>query len=240
MNHYGIDVNKLDQLITTPILEKAEWGSRTVIMSRDEFSLERIILHAGKSFGILLPKGKEATIFIENGIIRLGIEKLEEHDVFFCVPGQNLEFVAEDNATVYIFLGKAELSTNNLYGTKQQILDHREKYWGSIGTIVSKSYAGKRIFCRRGEHASLEFHCQKKEAYFVHSGKLLVRLRAGRAEDRYFEMAAGTAIFIPQGLMHQRGGLSDTVIIEISTQDKDSDSFLVEDGQKIKMPNLPL
>ena len=65
-----------------------------------------------------------------------------------------------------------------------------------------------------------------------------MRLRAGRAEDRYFELELGTASFTPPGLMHQRGGLEDTVIIEISTRDEDSDSFLVEDGQKTKMPNL--
>ncbi len=84
----------------------------------------------------------------------------------------------------------------------------------------------------------MEYHCRKIESYFIHSGKLLLRLRAGRGEDRFFELEKGVSSFTPPGLMHQRGGLADTVIIEISTKDEDSDSFLVEDGQKRRMEGL--
>jgi len=117
-------------------------------------------------------------------------------------------------------------------------VDFRSKYWGSIETIVNGAYTGKRLIFRKGQHSSLHFHCAKTETYFIHSGKLLIRLRAGRGEDRFFELPAGYTLNIPPGLMHQSGALEDTVVMEVSTHDEDSDSFLVEDGQRIPMPRL--
>ena len=76
------------------------------------------------------------------------------------------------------------------------------------------------------------------ETYFIHSGRLLVRLRAGRGQDRWFTLGPGTLLNIPPGLMHQSGALEDTVIMEVSTHDEDADSFLVEDGERFPMPRL--
>jgi hypothetical protein len=39
---------------------------------------------------------------------------------------------------------------------------------------------------------------------------------------------------IEPGLMHMRMALEDTVIIELSTTDDDSDSHIVEDGKTYK------
>jgi D-lyxose ketol-isomerase len=44
-------------------------------------------------------------------------------------------------------------------------------------------------------------------------------------------MLAGESYDVRPGVMHMRIGLEDTVIIEVSTRDSDSDSYLVEDGQ---------
>ena len=117
--------------------------------------------------------------------------------------------------------------------------DFRDKYWGHIQTMLNRTYTGKRLFFKQGKHSSLHFHCNKTETYFIHSGELLVRLRAGRGEDRSFTLHAGDTLFIPPGLMHQDGAIQDTVIIEVSTHDEDSDSFIVEDGSTVRMPGLP-
>ncbi|MBV9947431.1 MAG: hypothetical protein JOZ69_11320 [Myxococcales bacterium] len=112
--------------------------------------------------------------------------------------------------------------------------DFREKYWGTIETIVDDDFAGKRIFLREGGQSSLEFHTHKVESYFLHSGKVRVGLRTGRAENRSVILTAGQSFDVPPGLMHMRMALADSVIIEISTRDADSDSHLVEDGMKYK------
>lgn len=238
MNQYGIDVNKLDEFVCASPLEKSQDGSRELLILKKEFSLERILLPAGKRFSLELNGEREAALFFEEGSASAGGVFLEKHEVISFAPGSRKELEAKSDSIAYVFFGPVDHKYPDDYGVKRKTTDYREKYWGSIETIVSKAYAGKRIFCRKGEHSSLEYHCRKLESYYIHSGKPLVRLRAGRAEDRFFRLPVGYSIFIPPGLMHQRGGLEDTVIIEISTHDDDTDSFLVEDGQKTKMPNL--
>lgn len=238
MNQYGLDVDKLDQLLLTPISEETKWGLFSTIVSQDEFLLRRARINAKKLFPFEGENSKEATIYVEEGIVSIGGVDLKEREFTILGPREKKEITTEEGAVIYIFYGKASDSAQ--YGSKHGTSDFRDKYWGTIETIVSKNYAAKRMFVKKGSHASLEYHVKKLEAYYVHSGKLLARFRAGRAEDRYFEIGPGSGVLIPPGLMHQRGGLEDTVIIEISTRDEDSDSYLVEDGKKTKMPNLQL
>ena len=109
--------------------------------------------------------------------------------------------------------------------------DVREKYWGRIETILSGEIAAKRIFVQKGGQGSLEFHVEKRETYYIHSGLVKVGLRIGRAENRSIVMSPGESYDMRPGVMHLRVGLEDSVIIEVSTRDSDSDSYLVEDGQ---------
>jgi mannose-6-phosphate isomerase-like protein (cupin superfamily) len=109
--------------------------------------------------------------------------------------------------------------------------DVREKYWGCIETIMSEDVAAKRILVRKGGQSSLEFHVDKRESYYIHSGLLKLGLRIGRAENHSIVMGPGDSFDVRPGLMHMRMALEDTVIVEVSTKDSDMDSFLVEDGQ---------
>lgn len=109
--------------------------------------------------------------------------------------------------------------------------DVREKYWGRIETIMSEDVAAKRILVRKGGQSSLEFHVDKRESYYIHSGLLKLGLRIGRAENHSIVMSPGDSFDVRPGLMHMRMALEDTVIVEVSTKDSDMDSFLVEDGQ---------
>ena len=68
--------------------------------------------------------------------------------------------------------------------------------------------------------------------YFIETGKLKVGLRVGRAQNTSLTLEAGEIFHINPGLMHMRMALEDTVIIEVSTKDNDSDSHIVEDGTK--------
>ena len=109
--------------------------------------------------------------------------------------------------------------------------DVREKYWGRIESIVSREFVGKRIELRRAGQSSLEFHVEKAESYYVHSGRVKVGLRIGRGENKSLVLNEGDRFDIPQGLMHMRIGLEDSILMEASTPDSDGDSYLVEDGR---------
>jgi mannose-6-phosphate isomerase-like protein (cupin superfamily) len=130
----------------------------------------------------------------------------------------------------------AKASTVLLHAVSMQQLgqpttDAREKYWGRIETILSGDVAAKRIFVKKGGQSSLEYHVEKCESYYIHSGLLRVGLRTGRAENHSIVMKAGESYDVRPGVMHMRMGLEDTVILEVSTRDSDADSYLVEDGQ---------
>jgi mannose-6-phosphate isomerase-like protein (cupin superfamily) len=109
--------------------------------------------------------------------------------------------------------------------------DVRSKYWGRIETILDSDIAGKRIFIEKNRQSSLEFHVEKHETYYIHSGRLKIGLRIGRAENHSILLGPGDSYDVRPGVMHMRMALEDTVIIEASTRDSDADSFLVEDGQ---------
>ena len=241
MHYYGININTLDKFITTSKREKKPWGLYICIADLSEYRLERFDVKAGRAVSFRAKKGFEATIFVEEGAVAVGKHTLNSHESLSLKSPVSAKIKTITGSAVYVFSGPSEKCVKGKkseYGRVNKPFDYRDKYWGEIETIVSGRYAGKRIVVRSGRYASLEYHCKKLESYYIHSGKLLLRLRAGRGEDRFFEMSKDSATLTPPGLMHQRGGLEDTVIIEISTRDEDSDSFLVEDGAKHKMPQL--
>jgi mannose-6-phosphate isomerase-like protein (cupin superfamily) len=106
-----------------------------------------------------------------------------------------------------------------------------EKYWGNIITVeANDKFVLKHIFMRKDTQSSMEYHVEKEEWYYVLSGKLKVGMRIGRAKNKSVILSAGDIIHIPRGLMHMRMALEDTVIVEWSNTDNDSDSNIVEDG----------
>lgn len=236
MNQYGISVATLEQFLTRPKGKKTVWGSHALLLSTPAFRFERVEIKKGAQ--TTLKTGRfETTAWVEEGAVQLGDTALPQHESITIASATSWKLRATAASVLYLFSGPAKGKAQARFSKKFPSSDYRDKYWGSIESVVSKEYAGKRMVVKRGTQASLEFHCNKLEGYYIHSGKLLLRLRAGRGQDRFFTLRKGDVAFMPPGLMHQRGGLEDTVILEISTKDEDSDSYLVEDG-KIPMPRL--
>jgi len=232
----GIDINSLEKFIAKPILEKFNWGERGVLLEGPSFRLEKISVVAAATADLDGDDNFEMTLWIKEGSGFIQGIKMEDSEIITLPPRQKWSIVAEKPITAYLFCGPAAADSEYLKKTKP--FDCREKHWGTIRSIVSKDYCGKIIFVGKSKNSSLEFHCKKSEGYYIHSGHLLLHLRAGYAEDRFFELKEGSSAFMPPGLMHQRGAFEDTVIIEISTRDEDSDSFLVEDGRSHPMLRL--
>ena len=140
-----------------------------------------------------------------------------------------------EKSHVYFFGGPKDYrkeihSELTIEGTFDRILD---RPWGSIETIVSnEKFAGKRIFMRAGKQSSLEFHKEKKEAYFLHSGKLKVGVRVEKAKNKSIILNPADVLSIPECMMHMRICLEDCVIFEISTKDDDVHTHFPQDGEK--------
>jgi mannose-6-phosphate isomerase-like protein (cupin superfamily) len=231
---YGIDVEHLGELMYVAPVDHDR--SRTLLTARAEYSLEQLNLQTGDEHEISTTPGEAATVFVEEGAVEGCGSDRNLPKLVNIAPGSKVRLRGCSGDTGYVFRGPAGAESQK--SACGETYDLRSKYWGSIETIVNAGYTGKRLFFRKGKHSSLHFHCAKMETYYVHSGCLLVRLRAGRGEDRWFPLGAGTILNIPPGLMHQSGALEDTVIMEVSTHDEDADSFLVEDGERFPMPRL--
>lgn len=263
---YGLTFDDVKK-INCPAPMPASWGSVTRCTEVEQFSLHRIELKPGEVQPLHVYPGGEGRLFVEAGdvVVRSldadGVEqavlvrKGETHPIGkFLVHG----FFSKSGAIAYLFgsytgmldravtaeprhraCAAAVLEASNLAPGGRPTTDVREKYWGRIETILDGDVAGKRLLVKKDGQSSMEFHVHKHETYFIHSGLLKVGLRVGRAENRSIVLKAGESYDIHPGVMHMRIALEDTVIMEVSTRDSDSDSHLVEDGQTYRFVETP-
>jgi|TARA_Y100001937_G_scaffold112786_1_gene160760 mannose-6-phosphate isomerase len=128
-------------------------------------------------------------------------------------------------------------TTDNSYGRQDlppvlKCEEKRDKYWGYITTVfATEDFTLKEVFMKGGTQSSMEYHVNKDEYYYIQSGKLKVGMRIGRAKNKSIILEAGDVFHIPPGLMHMRIAIEDTVVIEWSNKDDDTDSNIVEDGK---------
>jgi mannose-6-phosphate isomerase-like protein (cupin superfamily) len=255
---YGLSFRDVS-LVRTPAAEEASWGSRTVCTLRPEYGLERLFVRAQSVVPACFYPKARGVYYVESGALTAVVRGNDATPSFLGldkgsvlnVPVATVHgFRASAESVIYFFSegngperrqvdtqGEADRAWRDRPGERVldapgHTSDFREKYWGTIETVVDDNFAGKRIFIRSGGQSSLEFHTTKVESYFLHAGTVRVGLRTGRAENRSVVLSAGQSFDVVPGLMHMRIALADSVIIEVSTRDADSDSHLVEDGTK--------
>ena len=256
---YGLTLDQVRQ-VNHPAPEPEAWGTITNCTQMLQYGLYRIDLSAGGAQPLHFHPTGPYHLFVETGelVVRLlskdgsaaagtllagGVLPLPTFTVY--------ALASNSGATAYLFGPHSEgglesiavetqeaatKAASSLFAAKLQDIGHattdvRDKYWGRIETIVSGDVAGKRILVRKGGQSSLEFHVEKRESYYIHSGLLKTGLRIGRAENHSIVLGPGDSYDVNPGVMHMRMALEDTVIIEASTRDSDADSHLVEDGQ---------
>ena len=255
---YGLTFDQV-RSITQPVSVQTNWGSMASLTEMPQFVMYRMDINAGAAQPLHF-YDSAYHIFVEAGeVIVRSIDFVGKSHAGIVQAGQTLSlprlfihgFASRTGATIYVFgqrsashlnghlieTEEAAMTTlsimknDQLYSIGNATTDVREKYWGRIETILSEDVAAKRIFVRAGGQSSLEYHVEKSESYYLHSGVLRVGLRIGRAENHSILMKAGESYDVYPGVMHMRMGIEDTVILEVSTRDSDVDSYLVEDGQ---------
>jgi mannose-6-phosphate isomerase-like protein (cupin superfamily) len=257
--NYGFAFDQVKKF-NHPSAIMTEWGSWTECAERPEYMLTQICLNKAGIQPMHFHLQRHGAYWVESGEVlvrfrskdgQIHLQKLMTGHIFLFTPGLAHSLCGLEASIVYGFSNRvpfedwynleseteATRNFNEIYLAEvslsgERSFDYRYKYWGTIETILNGEVAGKRIFLRANAQASLEFHCVKVETYFVHSGRLKVGLRLGRGENKSVILGPGNSYDVPSGLMHMRIGLEDSVVVEISTRDSDSDSHLVEDGKK--------
>jgi len=227
---YGQSLDEVDTR-KSPKKTETDYGYTINITNQPEFGLKQFFIKKEQTLNLNEPV--EYVLFIEEGNIKLNSENLMKGSVIKVPKDNEIEIKALEDSIIYYFTGNKD-SQNNIKELKiTKTTNSMDKYWGKIETIESNSnFSAKRLELQQEKPGSLEYHQQKKEAYFVHEGKVRVGVRIGRAENKNLVLEKGQIFLINQGTMHCRYGIEPSVIIEVGTKDDDSDSHLVEDGSK--------
>jgi len=106
-----------------------------------------------------------------------------------------------------------------------------EKPWGwELIWAHAEAYVGKILFIRAGHALSLQFHKEKDESWYVHSGRAELELGdVGQAVLKTEVIAAGASFRFRPGTVHRVTALEDTTILEVSTPQLD-DVVRLEDA----------
>jgi mannose-6-phosphate isomerase-like protein (cupin superfamily) len=107
-----------------------------------------------------------------------------------------------------------------------------DKGWGFELWIVNKEYCGKLLHFHKGKKCSWHYHRVKDEVFYLHSGRLRVRLGPGDdpASARTVLLLPGMALAVPPGWRHQMEAEEDSELFEFSTHHEDQDSVRVLPG----------
>jgi mannose-6-phosphate isomerase len=93
-----------------------------------------------------------------------------------------------------------------------------EKPWGyELVYAATDRYLGKLIFIRAGEQLSLQFHKEKDETLYVHSGRVEFEIGDPGKPMDIEVVAPGREFHLPPGTVHRLRALEDSVILEVST-----------------------
>jgi mannose-6-phosphate isomerase len=97
-----------------------------------------------------------------------------------------------------------------------------EKPWGyELVYASTERYCGKIIFIRAGEELSLQFHKEKDETIYVHSGRVAFEIgEPGKVVDTEV-VGPGRAFRLKPGTVHRMRALEDAVLLEVSTPETD-------------------
>jgi len=109
-----------------------------------------------------------------------------------------------------------------------------KKNWGSELWIANNElYCGKILRFDQGRQCSLHFHKLKTESFYLHSGRLKLRIMESPEATviEEFVLEAGQCMDIPPGMVHQMVALEDAELFEFSTQHFDDDSHRLPEGE---------
>lgn len=112
-----------------------------------------------------------------------------------------------------------------------------EKIWGSEEWIVNNElYCYKKLYLKKGYQCSIHQHYIKDETFIIESGQVEMYTMPSQVTIVPVKrtMNQGDQIRIKPNVYHKFTGISDAVIIEISTQHMDEDSYRITQSGKVE------
>jgi mannose-6-phosphate isomerase-like protein (cupin superfamily) len=108
---------------------------------------------------------------------------------------------------------------------------NHEKVWGNECWLVNnEEYCGKLLYLKKNHKCSNHYHKLKHETFVITTGLVLMEYGDG---DDYVVLKEYDAIEIPRGTPHSFTGITDAMILEVSTQHHEEDSFRNNKSKKL-------
>ncbi len=124
-------------------------------------------------------------------------------------------------------------SENPMTASPRKPVHIEPKGWGrEIWIANNPLYCGKILEIRKGRRCSLHYHKLKTESFYLHKGRLKIRVKDSADSDRLdeFEISPGDCMDVAPGFVHQMEALEDSELFEFSTQHFDTDSYRLVKG----------
>lgn len=111
---------------------------------------------------------------------------------------------------------------------KSKPINYVKKTWGyEVWIHNDEDYCGKLLIVYKDKQCSLHCHKIKKETFYLSKGIIEIITYVGTQKEIQI-LEPGDVIEIPIGTYHRFKGISKkSVLIEISTQHFDSDSYRI-------------
>lgn len=100
------------------------------------------------------------------------------------------------------------------------------KVWGWEYWIVNcQFYCSKFLKIKKDHICSTHYHQKKHETFHILSGYVYMEYDSNFVDRTYWRMTTGDTIIIPPFTKHAFGGITDALMLEVSTQHFDDDSY---------------
>jgi mannose-6-phosphate isomerase len=97
-----------------------------------------------------------------------------------------------------------------------------DKPWGCELIYAStEKYSGKVLHIRAGEQLSLQFHREKDETIYLHSGRIELEIGEPGKPTNVEVVGPGRAFRLEPGTVHRWKALEDAIVLEVSTPQLD-------------------
>ena len=112
-------------------------------------------------------------------------------------------------------------------------LEIHEKLWGrELWIHNSESYCGKILEIKQGHFSSRHFHKLKTETWLIFSGEILFEYQENE-KLKSKNLLPNDVVHIECGEIHKMTAIKDSIIVEISTQHFEDDSYRIELSGKL-------
>lgn len=92
------------------------------------------------------------------------------------------------------------------------------KPWGEEWLLGhTEHYTLKRLDMKAGHRGGLQYHVEKDETFYLHSGTACVIYDQGDGRLVHYKMEAGQSFHVPPGAVHQVEAITACVFFEAST-----------------------